>query len=92
MKEPLNEFERISDASRRAGVEQNRRSPTTRLQAVLFALFLGTAGAAMLRYGRFTDGTTGPWWAFILMGSVCGTLGYVVIRWGREAEKAKQGR
>lgn len=87
MKEPLNEFERISEASRLVGVEENRNSPTTRLQAVLFAIFLGSAGPVMLRLGRFTEGTSGPWWMFMLTGMVCGAVGYIAIRWGREAEK-----
>lgn len=87
MREPPNEFERIAEASRLAEVERNRKSPTTRLQGVFFALLFGTAGAVMLRLGRFTEGYTGAWWVFMLVGMVCGALGYIVVRWGREAEK-----
>ncbi len=87
MSEPPNEFERIAEASRLAEVERNRKSPTTRLQGVFFALLFGTASAVMLRLGRFTEGYAGPWWVFVLVGMASGALGYVVVRWGREAEK-----
>ena len=92
MSESPNEFERIAETARLAEVERNEKSPTTRLQAALIALLLGTASALILRLGRYSDGYEGPWWVFLLVGAVCGALGYVLVRWGREAERPGRGR
>ena len=87
MSGPLNEFERTAEASRLVEVERNRTSPTSRLQGTFFALLGGTAGAVMLRLGRFADGHTGGPWALLLFSSLCGATTYIAVRWGREAGK-----